>query len=99
MAPQSTATNGFPARLLWRWISCATMLLARAAGTVHQYRHVRRRDEPHIFVELPRGIALPLDIVGHIPAAAREGAGAFSGIARRDIAHGRRCIERLADLF
>lgn len=35
------------------------MLLARAAGTVHQYRHVRRRDEPHIFVELPRGIARP----------------------------------------
>lgn len=27
MAPQSTATNGFPARLLWRWISCATCSL------------------------------------------------------------------------
>ena len=75
------------------------MLLARAAGTVHQYRHVRRRDEPHIFVELPRGIALPLDIVGYIPA---RSPGSLRRLFRRyrgDIAHGRRGIERLADLF
>lgn len=75
------------------------MLLARAAGTVHQYRHVRRRDEPHIFVELPRGIALPLDIVGHIPARSPGRRRRLFRRCRRDIAHGHRCIERLADLF
>lgn len=75
------------------------MFLARAAGAVHQDRHVRRRDEPHIFVELPRGIALPLDIVGHIPARSPGSLRRLFRRYREDIAHGRRGIKRLADLF
>nr|DAF45497.1 MAG TPA: hypothetical protein [Siphoviridae sp. ctBLh2] len=39
------------------------VLLARTAGAVHQHRHVRRRHQAHIFVELAGHIAPPLDVV------------------------------------
>ena len=68
---------------------------ARAALAVHQHRHIGRGHQPDVFVQLPRGVAAPLDVVE------RRGRSPFrrtrSRFGRRGLRL--RSVQRLAYLF
>ena len=98
MAPQSTATKGFPARRLPRWISCATCSLPVPLAPFTSTDMSVGGHQPHVFVELPRRVAAPLDVVERFgrraPGRARGVPAGPSGFLP-----GCRGVERLADLL
>ena len=73
------------------------MLLARAARTVDQHRHIGRGHQPDVFVQLPGGVAAALDVVERLlrKAPGRTRRGLRSGFRGRR----RRNIQRFTDLF
>ena len=74
------------------------VLLARSARAVHQHRHVGGGHQPHVFVELPRRVAAPLDVVERF---GRRAPGRARGIPAgpSGFLPGCRGVERLADLL